>query len=274
MIEASFDRMSRAAAISGVYQYDTGQRLRLHGLPSPDELTGEDDLLSGELPTVQVHYSYVGDSNAEVMLAQWDEWRGVWIADIPDAYMTRREAVYVHVYVYYGEARPEVMFLNTETEVRGCTMYEGVFTPISRPAPGGAVTDEQAEAWAAYETEIDLALTSAQTATTNAKQAARAANEAAQAAGEAAQDAQDAAQAAQSAKDALTIAGERLAHAQHSVIDLRPGSEATAVYYRNTLTFGIPQGEKGETGDAGADGPTDITLAFSSGALTITPKEG
>lgn len=265
MIEASFDRRSRWAAVTGAYQYDSGQRLVMRGLPSPDELTGEDDLLSGELPTVQAQFSYIGDSQSESRLALWDDWRGAWIAVIPDEYLTRHEDVAVHVSVYYG---------TDENGSRNKTMYEAVFCPISRPAPNDTVSDEQVAEWEAYETEIDLTLTSAQTAATNAKQAARTANEAAQAAGEAAQDAQDAAQAAQSAKDALIIAGERLAHAQHSVIDLRPGSEATAVYYRNTLTFGIPQGEKGETGDTGADGPTDITLAFSSGALTITPKEG
>ena len=36
MIDAIFDRHSRSAAVSGIYQYDTGQRLRLRGLPSPD----------------------------------------------------------------------------------------------------------------------------------------------------------------------------------------------------------------------------------------------
>ena len=38
MIEASFDAQGRSAAAAGAYQYDTGQRVRLHGLPSPEEL--------------------------------------------------------------------------------------------------------------------------------------------------------------------------------------------------------------------------------------------
>ena len=38
MIEANFEsRTHKNAAIAGVYQYDTGQRLRMRGLPTPDE---------------------------------------------------------------------------------------------------------------------------------------------------------------------------------------------------------------------------------------------
>ena len=48
MINASFNSgKTRATAISGAYQYDTGQRLVMHGLPSPEEFSGEDDFLSG-----------------------------------------------------------------------------------------------------------------------------------------------------------------------------------------------------------------------------------
>lgn len=56
MIDAIFDRHSRSAAVSGVYQYDTGQRLRLRGLPSPDEMLERDTLLSGEEVTVQAQF--------------------------------------------------------------------------------------------------------------------------------------------------------------------------------------------------------------------------
>ena len=44
MIDASFDRHSRSAAVSGIYQYDTGQRMRLRGLPSPEELLEKDGI--------------------------------------------------------------------------------------------------------------------------------------------------------------------------------------------------------------------------------------
>lgn len=34
MIEASFEQAThKSAAIGGIYQYDTGQRLRMHGRP-------------------------------------------------------------------------------------------------------------------------------------------------------------------------------------------------------------------------------------------------
>ena len=46
MIEASFEQgRGRSAAVSGAYQYDTGQRLRMYGLPGPDELAQRDELL-------------------------------------------------------------------------------------------------------------------------------------------------------------------------------------------------------------------------------------
>lgn len=275
MIEASFDRMSRAAAISGAYQYDTGQRLRLSGLPSPDEFAQMDDLVSGSVVAVQAHYSYAGDSTSEMRLAQYDEWRGAWIAEIPDEYMTRSEPVYVHVYVYYGESAEALMLLGDgETNARAQTMYEGVFTPKSRPAPSGTVTDEQLEAWMAYKEDIDIELTNAGASVTRAQNAAASALTAAQAAGEAAKTAQEAAANTEAATDKLTNAANRVTLAQHSVISLAPGNGATAMIYQNTVTLGVTQGEKGETGDAGADGPSDITIAFSGGTLTITPKEG
>lgn len=278
MIEASFDRMSRAAAISGAYQYDTGQRLRLSGLPSPDEFAQMDDLVSGSSVAVQVHYSHTGDSQSEMRLAQWDDWRGVWIAEIPDEYLTRSEPVNVHVYVYYGEKSEDLMFLNTEAEVnaRAQTMYEGVFTPKSRPAPGGSVTNEQLEAWAEYVENVDLALADAGSAVTLARGAATAALAAAEEAEKTAKTTNAAAKNAEDAAAKLEAATSKIGRARVSVIDLDPelAQDATVVLYHNTVTFGIVQGAKGEQGDAGKTGPTDITLAFSSGALTITPKEG
>lgn len=274
MIEASFDRMSRAAAISGVYQYDTGQRLRLNGLPSPDDIAGEDDLLSGELVTVQVHFSYPGDSQAEASLAQWDAERGAWMADVPDEYLTRSEAVYVHVYMYYGAFTPEVMYLGAETETRACTMYEGVFTPISRPAPSGTVTQEQAEAWAAYTAEIDLTLASAEESAEKALASAAQARESAKTVSAAAETTAKAGQEVQDAYDALTAATGRVTGGEQVVVDLPAGSTPSIEYGDGVVTYGIPQGEKGSQGDAGADGPSDITITFTDGALTITPKEG
>lgn len=245
MIEASFDRTGRGAAISGVYQYDTGQRLVMHGLPTPEELGERDDLLSGELPTVQAQFSYIGDSQAQSCLAVWDEWRGVWVAPIPDEYLTRHDDVAVHVNVYYGA---------DESGSRSQTMYEGVFRPISRPAPNNTVSDDQLEQWSEKEVELTLAKTGAETAVTNAAEKAGAAMNAADAARKAAQASQDAKLRADDAKAVLDFA------ARSGVAAAMP-PEAAA-------------GEKGPDGDNGADGPTDITITFVSGSLTITPKEG
>ena len=117
MIHASFDdRSHNSAAIAGIYQYDTGQRLKMHGLPSPQELAERDDFLSGDAVTVQAQYGFVGDSQTETRLAAFDAQTGCWEAEIPDAYLTRSSAVKVFVYVSYGA---------TEDEVRAKTCYEG-----------------------------------------------------------------------------------------------------------------------------------------------------
>ena len=147
MIEASFEQAThKSAAIGGIYQYDTGQRLRMHGLPTPEELAEMDDFLVGDAVTVQAQYGYIGDSQTETRLAAFDAQTGCWEAEIPDAYLTRSSAVKVFVYVSYGA---------TEDEVRAKTCYEGSFTPISRPAPGSQVTPSQGNAWDALVAEIN-----------------------------------------------------------------------------------------------------------------------
>ena len=105
MIHASFaDKSHKSAAIAGIYQYDTGQRLKMHGLPSPKELAEKDDFLSGDAVTVQAQYGFIGDSQTETRLASSDEASGCWTADIPDIYLTRSSTVKVFVYVGYGAA--------------------------------------------------------------------------------------------------------------------------------------------------------------------------
>ena len=105
MIEASFEQAThKSAAIGGIYQYDTGQRLRMHGLPTPEELAEMDDFLVGDAVTVQAQYGYIGDSQTETRMASYDEGSGCWTADIPDIYLTRSSTVKVFVYVGYGAA--------------------------------------------------------------------------------------------------------------------------------------------------------------------------
>lgn len=238
MMEASFDRM-RSAAISSAYQYDTGQRLRLHGLPSPQELAGRDDFLSGDLVSVQAHYSYAGESQTEARIAVWDGEARVWTAAVPDAYLLRNEDVHVYVYVGYGQ---------TEESMRAKTMYEAVFRPIARPAPGTSVTPDQTNAWDALVQEVNLAITSANTAASNANAAATQAKE----------------------------TGAKFDAMQVAAVTLPAGSDAIAEIedkgsYKK-ITFGIPKGEQGEKGSASA-----VTVngkeADTDGEIVLKPED-
>lgn len=209
MIHASFDdRSHKSAAIGGIYQYDTGQRLRMHGLPTPQELAERDDFLSGDTVTVQAQYGYIGDSQTETRLASYEEESGCWTADIPDIYLTRSSTVKVFVYVGYGAA---------EGMVRSKTCYEGSFTPISRPAPGTQVTPGQTNAWDELVAEVNLTLAKMNTATSNTNAATEGANRATEAANTATENAdkatESARQAAKSANDAAAGANSAAANA-------------------------------------------------------------
>ena len=263
MIDAIFDRHSRSAAVSGVYQYDTGQRLRLRGLPSPDEMLERDTLLSGEAVTVQAQFAYEGDSQTEPRLAAWDEDLQSWLVGIPDAYLTRSETVRVFVEVYYGA---------DENGGRTKTMYEGVFRPISRPASNDTATDDQLEAWSTLAAEVDLVLSTAGPAQQNAVSQAESAISAGDAAQTAAAHAREVAQNTNAAKSALSAMAKTLGGMTVRTTSLAAGSSATAALSGNVLTLGIPKGATGAKGDTGNTGPADITLSFSGGVLTITPK--
>lgn len=263
MIDASFDRHSRSAAVSGIYQYDTGQRMRLRGLPSPEELLEKDALLSGEEVTVQAQFAYESDSQTEPRLAAWDEDLQSWLVGIPDAYLTRSETVRVYVEVYYGA---------DENGARTKTMYEGVFRPISRPASNDTATDDQLEAWSTLDAEVDLVLSTAGPAQQNAVSQAESAISAANTAQASADNAREAAQEAKDAEDALAALGRTLGGMTVQTETLAAGSAATATLSGNVLTLGIPRGADGPKGEPGDTGPADITLSFSDGVLTITPK--
>lgn len=198
MIEASFDdRSHKSTAIGGIYQYDTGQRLKMHGLPSPEELAERDDFLSGDTVTVQAQYGFVGDSQTETRIASYDEESACWMADIPDSYLTKSGTVKVFVYVGYGAA---------DGVGRSKTCYEGSFTPISRPAPSTQVTPSQSSAWDALVAEINLTLSGMNTATSNTNAATEAANTATENANAATNAANTAASAANVATEAANTA--------------------------------------------------------------------
>ena len=219
MIEASFEQAAhRSAAIGGIYQYDTGQRLRMHGLPTPEELAEMDDFLTGDSVTVQAQYGYIGDSQTETRLASYEEESGCWTADIPDIYLTRSSTVKVFVYVGYGAA---------EGMGRSKTCYEGSFTPISRPAPGTQVTPGQANAWDELVAEVNLTLAKMNTATSNTNAATEEASRATEAANTATKNANlaasnanaqaaSAASAASSANLAATNANEQASNANRA----------------------------------------------------------
>ena len=263
MIDASFDRHSRSAAVSGIYQYDTGQRMRLRGLPSPEELLERDTMLSGDAVTVQAQFAYEGDSQTEPRLAAWDDDLQAWLVDIPDAYLTRSETVRVYVEVYYGA---------DENGGRTKTMYEGVFRPISRPASNDTATDDQLAAWETLSAEVDLVLSTSGPAQQNAVIQAESAISAANTAQASAYNAREAAQNTNAAKSALSAMAQALGGMTVQTETLAAGSAATATLSGNVLTLGIPRGADGAKGETGDTGPADITLSFSGGVLTITPK--
>lgn len=303
MIHASFDDKShKSAAIAGIYQYDTGQRLKMHGLPSPKELAEKDDFLSGDVVTVQAQYGFIGDSQTETRMASYDEGSGCWTADIPDIYLTRSSTVKVFVYVGYGAA---------EGAGRSKTCYEGSFTPVSRPAPGTQVTPEQTNAWDALVAEVNLTLAkmnaatsganaateTANVATSGANQAAEAANKAAEAAngaagasntaaGSANSAAEAANQAAEAANTAAGSANTQAEHLQNMIVQAATreyGSGSTVSLTddgeKKILSLGLERGmpgrdgakgERGEKGDKGDTGPAGVTFELVGTVLTIT----
>lgn len=219
MIEASFDGMhERSAAVSGAYQYDTGQRLRLYGLPSPDDLAMRDDFLSGDIVTVQTQYAYRGDSQTETRLAVYDEQAGVWTAAVPDTYLMRSADVHVYIYVGYGQ---------TAEGMRAKTCYEAVFRPMGRPAPGTEVTPDQMNAWDALVAEVNLAIAGVNEAASSASAAATVAREMA----------------------------DKLDATTAEAVTLEPGSAATAevtdMAGRKHIVIGVPEGKQGEQGVPG-----------------------
>lgn len=265
MIEASFEqRNHKSAAIGGIYQYDTGQRLKMRGLPTPRELAEMDDFLIGDTVMVQAQYGFVGDSQTETRLASFDEETGCWEADIPDAYLTRSSAVKVFVYVSYGA---------TAEESRAKTCYEGSFTPISRPAPSTQVTPSQGNAWDALVTEINLTIAKMNTAISETNAAAENAKTQTEAALEAEKGALRAAAAAEALAERLgnmEIQAQVREYGSGSTAELTDDGEKAVLALG--LERGAPgaKGEKGDKGDKGDVGPVGATFKLSGGILYIT----
>lgn len=259
MLTASFEpRMSRDTAVCGAWQYDMGQKLRMHGLPPPWELCAGDDAGAA----VQVHYSRRGDTQSVPALATWDDEAQAWIAPIPDDMMMRAEPVSADVYVYYGEE---------DGIARGGTLYTAVFTPRERPAPPDMVTPEQLDEWAAKQEDIDILLAAVEAADERAQVQADAAQTASKTASAAALSAQDAASLAASSKDALRAACAALGVPVTAEF-VGADEEAGAVLTAGALALRIPAGLKGETGEKGQTGdkgPADVRFTVTDGVLDI-----
>lgn len=264
MIQASFGRNNRAASIAGAYQYDTGQRLVMHGLPGPQELSAQDDFLSGDLAAVEAHFSRAGDSQSEMRLAIWDAQRGAWTAAVPDEYLSVSEEIRVYVYVSHG---------SDDSGTRGRTAYEGVFTPIARPAPFGISTPEQESEWQEKVIEIDLALAACEKAAENALCAVADTERAAQKTAQPADQAQAAAQEAGAQTDALQAQAKLWQRAAMEVTALAPDAKATVSLTQEggvpRFRLGIPRGADGAAGAQGAAGPSDVEFIMDGTTLLI-----
>ena len=270
MIEAHFDPQSRRAAADGVYQYDTGQRLIMRGLPVPDEINGTDIAPPGDEAAVQVQYGRIGDSQSEMRLGQWDADEQAWTAEIPDEYLTRSDAVHVYVSVNHGASTAR-----TESGVRSRTLYEGVFTPIQRPAPHDTVSPEQMESWNKIRAEVELNLTSANASIQKAEQARQEADKAAGEAREGADKAEGAAKGADRERARLDATGARFGGLTVRAVALDSGASATATLRGDVLELGVPRGKpgaRGATGAQGETGPAEFAWSESGGVLTITPR--
>ena len=243
MIEASFGRTGRGATVDGAYQYDTGQRLRMRGLPSPDEFSERDDFLAGDTVTVQAQYSFMGDRQTEARLAQWDDMESAWVAEIPDTYLLRSADVHVYIYVSYGSA---------EDEVRSKTCYEAVFRPISRPAPSNSVTPGQLNAWDALVQEVNLAISGAYKAESDANSAKVSANEAA-----------DKANKSAAKIDNMTVEAKTLEAGSDATVSI---SEKDG---KKHIVIGVPVGADGKPGVAKING-IEVT---DEGEINLTAKD-
>ena len=243
MIEASFNASkTNAASVAGATQYDTGQRLRLRGLPTPWELAEKDDFLSGDVVTVQVQFAYQGDANTESRLAIYDESEDAWVVAVPDAYLSKSYPVVFFVYVGYGA--------DGESQ-RAKTLYTGAFTPKSRPAPSGQVTPDQLNAWDALVAEVNLALSSVSTATSNANAAASVANK----------------------WGNVVTSVETLpegSNATFSVTETGTGKNMKIGVPVGATGKQGPQGPQGIQGPMGPTGPAGVTFKLEGTTLTIT----
>ena len=255
MIDASFSKNGRDASISGAFQYDTGQRLRMYGLPSPTELLEQDEILSGNGVSVEAHFSFIGDERAESRSATWEEETGTWIVAVPDVYLLKNADVRVYVYVSYGQSEGEDAMMRTKT------VYEAVFRPISRPAPKTDVSPNQVNEWQALKDDATAATQNAVDAASNANAATETATKAATAANTAAAQAVTAVNDRLAMLDRTQVAAVKIDATSAPTVEVTNEVDADGKPYKKT-TFGIPQSVVTVNGQ----------VADENGNITLTPS--
>lgn len=154
MIDVTFNGTD--TVVSNVDQYDFGQRVRIHGLPSPQDFEEYDDFIPGQTEIIlEVHYYLGTDSQAICYHAQWDEENDCWMVDSPDELLEQCEPIYMAVYVKFSEL------------LRAKTYYHASFTPIHRASPSDRATQIQIKTWTELQEEINDAITEIDTAISN-----------------------------------------------------------------------------------------------------------
>lgn len=235
LIDASFGTKSREATVSGAYQYDVGQRLRLTGLPSEEELKAQDEMLAEDsVIAVAVQFAFKGDDRTEERSAFWSDEEQAWTVEIPDVYLQRSADVLMYVVVSHGA---------TDKASRAKTFYEAVFRPISRPAPGTSVSPAVKDDWAALRQEVTAAIRDADNAVTGengANSAASKARDAAAAANEAARKAAADVNTYLSFLGRTDVTAERIAPYAEPTIKVEKKTDDAGAEY-TLVTFGIPQ---------------------------------
>ena len=198
-----------------LYQYDYGQILKF---------------IDTQMPSAyEVHFSNYERGESTTQVATSNE------VAIPDVYFKSGRDIYVWVYIHTGVEDGE-------------TEYQIIIPIVER----ATITDEEPTPEQASVIEQTIAALNSAASTISSSEAAAAA---------AASDAEiyrnttrNYMERTEGYKQASEAAASLLVNCSAIASTLEPGSGAIASYSYGVFTFGIPQGEKGETGVAGPTG--------------------
>ena len=131
-------------------------------------------------------------------------------------------------------------------------------------------------AWNETIADVNKTLANMNSAISGANGAAETARIEAEEAGEQADAAMEAVAAANDAADSANTEAEKWRNATVSAVTLEAGSEATATLSEKNgvkhITFGVPRGADGRTGDKGDTGKSGVTFTRSGTTLLITTE--